>query len=98
MQPHGRRLGFAVHINFDMITVCGLSRPSAQRWTAQVEQLPVDMRARLVSLGSIIEAVGSDGLPADTVKHLEGNLRATPSRQGWHRASNLRHHGQAGGW
>ena len=35
---------------------------------SEVEQLPVDMRARLVRLGSIIEAVGFDGLPADTVK------------------------------
>lgn len=58
MQAHGRRLGFAMHINFDMMTVCALSRPSAQRWTAEAEQLPVCMRARLVSLGSIIEAVG----------------------------------------
>ena len=40
----------------------------------EVEQLPVDMRARLVRLGSIIEAVGFDGLPADTVKHLEDKL------------------------
>lgn len=32
------------------------------------------MRARLVRLGSIIEAVGFDGLPGDTVKHLEDKL------------------------
>ena len=41
---------------------------------SEVEQLAVDMRARLVRLGSIIEAVGFDGLPADTVKHLEDKL------------------------
>ena len=41
---------------------------------SEVEQLPVDMRARLVRLGSIIEAVGFEGLPADTVKHLEDKL------------------------
>jgi phage-related protein len=41
---------------------------------SEVEQLPVDMRARLVRLGSIIEAVGFDGLPSDTVKHLEDKL------------------------
>ena len=41
---------------------------------SEVEQLPVDMRARLVRLGSVIEAVGFDGLPADTVKHLEDKL------------------------
>ena len=40
----------------------------------EVEQLPVDLRARLVRLGSIIEAVGFDGLPADTMKHLEDKL------------------------
>lgn len=40
----------------------------------EIEQLPVDMRARLVRLGSIIEVVGFDGLPADTVKHLEDKL------------------------
>lgn len=32
------------------------------------------MRARLVRIGSIIEAVGFEGLPTDTVKHLEGKL------------------------
>jgi phage-related protein len=41
---------------------------------AEVDALPVDMRARLVRIGSIIEAVGFEGLPADTVKHLEGKL------------------------
>ncbi|MGC3986154.1 MAG: type II toxin-antitoxin system RelE/ParE family toxin [Pseudorhodoferax sp.] len=41
---------------------------------SEVDQLPVDMRARLVRLGSIMEAVGFDGLPADTVKHLEDKL------------------------
>jgi phage-related protein len=41
---------------------------------SEVEQLPVDMRARLVRLGSIIEAVGFEGLLADTVKHLEDKL------------------------
>lgn len=53
------------------------------RWTVEtlsqviddeVEQLPADMRARLVRIGSIIEAVGFDGLPAETVKHLEDKL------------------------
>jgi phage-related protein len=41
---------------------------------SEVNALPVDMRARLVRLGSIIEAVGFDGLPGDTVKHLEDKL------------------------
>lgn len=40
----------------------------------EVEQLPADMRARLVRIGSIIEAVGFDGLPVDTIKHLEDKL------------------------
>lgn len=38
------------------------------------------MRARLVGLGSMIEAVGFDGLPSDTVKHLEGKLWELPLR------------------
>ena len=41
---------------------------------AEIEALPADMRARLVRLGNIIEAVGFQGLPADTVKHLEDKL------------------------
>lgn len=41
---------------------------------AEIEVLPVDMRARLVRLGTLIEGVGFQGLPADTVKHLEDKL------------------------
>lgn len=41
---------------------------------AELEALPADMRARLVRIGAIIEAVGFQGLPADTVKHLEDKL------------------------
>lgn len=41
---------------------------------SEIEQLPVDLRARLVRLGSIIEAVGFDALPADAVRHLEDKL------------------------
>ena len=41
---------------------------------SEIEQLPVDMRARLVRLASVIEAAGFDGLPSDTVKHLEDKL------------------------
>ena len=41
---------------------------------SEIEQLPVDMRARLVRIGSIIEAVGFDGLPTNSVKHLEDKL------------------------
>jgi phage-related protein len=41
---------------------------------AEIEALPADMRARLVRLGAIIEAVGFQGLPGDTVKHLEDKL------------------------
>ena len=40
----------------------------------ELESLPADMRARLVRLGAIIEAVGFQGLPSDTVKHLEDKL------------------------
>jgi phage-related protein len=41
---------------------------------AEIEALPADMRARLVRLGAIIEATGFQGLPTDTVKHLEEKL------------------------
>ncbi len=41
---------------------------------AEIEVLPIDMRARLVRLGTIIEAVGFHGLPSNTVKHLEEKL------------------------
>ena len=41
---------------------------------SEIEALPVDMRARLVRVGGVIEAVGFHGLPADTVKHLEDKL------------------------
>ena len=41
---------------------------------AEVEALPADMRARLVRMGSVLEAVGFEGLPSDTVKHLEEKL------------------------
>lgn len=41
---------------------------------SELESLPADMRARLVRIGAIIEAVGFQGLPADTVKHLEDKL------------------------
>jgi phage-related protein len=53
------------------------------RWTvetlnaavdAEVEALPTDMRSRLARLSNIIEEVGFQGLPRDTVKHLEGRL------------------------
>jgi phage-related protein len=40
----------------------------------EIEALPADMRARLVRIGEIVEAVGFQGLPADTVKHLEDKL------------------------
>ena len=41
---------------------------------AEIEVLPVDMRARLVRLGTIIETAGFQGLPGNTVKHLEEKL------------------------
>ena len=53
------------------------------RWTvetlgvavdAEIEALPKDMRARLVRLTEIIEQVGLEALPRDSVKHLEEKL------------------------
>lgn len=41
---------------------------------AEIDALPVDMRARLARLSSLIEVHGFEALPRDTVKHLEGKL------------------------
>jgi len=41
---------------------------------AELEALPKDLRARLVRVAMLIEAVGLESLPAETVKHLEGKL------------------------
>jgi phage-related protein len=53
------------------------------RWTvetlnasvdAEIEALPVDMRARLARLAGVIEQVGFEALPADSVRHLDKKL------------------------
>jgi phage-related protein len=41
---------------------------------AEIEALPRDLRARLVRITTLIEAVGLEKLPRDAVKHLEGKL------------------------
>ncbi len=41
---------------------------------AEIKALPADMQARLLRFAEIIEQVGFDGLPRDSVKHLEGKL------------------------
>jgi len=41
---------------------------------AEIEDLPADMRARLVRYSEIIEQHGLDALPRDAVDHLEGKL------------------------
>ena len=41
---------------------------------SEIEALPKDLRARLVRVTKLIESVGFDRLPHDTVKHLEGKL------------------------
>lgn len=41
---------------------------------AEIAALPTDLRARLVRVANLIEAMGLDQLPHDTVKHLEGKL------------------------
>jgi phage-related protein len=41
---------------------------------AEIGALPADMRARFVRFTDIIEEVGFEALPRDSVKHLEGNL------------------------
>ena len=53
------------------------------RWTfatlnaavdAEIRALPADMQARFLRYGDIIERAGFEGLPRDSVKHLEGRL------------------------
>ena len=53
------------------------------RWTfatlnatvdAEIRALPADMQARFLRYGDIIEQAGFEGLPRDSVKHLEGRL------------------------
>jgi phage-related protein len=53
------------------------------RWTvetlnvavdAEIEALPIDMRAKLLRLSGIIEQIGFEGLPRDTIKHLDDRL------------------------
>lgn len=41
---------------------------------AELEALPRDLRARIVRVTMLIESVGLEALPRDTVKHLEGKL------------------------
>jgi phage-related protein len=40
----------------------------------EIEALPKDMRARLARLADMIEQFGFEGLPRDSVKHLEDKL------------------------
>ena len=40
----------------------------------EVAALPADMRARLVRLSELIEQIGFEALPRDSVKHLEDGL------------------------
>lgn len=41
---------------------------------AEIAALPKDMRARFVRLTDIIEQIGFDGLPRDSVRHLDDKL------------------------
>jgi hypothetical protein len=41
---------------------------------AEIDALPLDMRARLVRLSTLIEQVGFEALPANSVKHLDEKL------------------------
>ena len=40
----------------------------------EIAALPADMRARLVRLTDLIEQIGFEALPRDSVKHLEDRL------------------------
>lgn len=41
---------------------------------AEIEALPIDLRARLTRVTTLIETVGLERLPRDAMKHLEGKL------------------------
>jgi phage-related protein len=41
---------------------------------AEIDALPVDMRARLARLSTLIEQVGFEALPDNSVKHLDKKL------------------------
>jgi phage-related protein len=41
---------------------------------AEIAALPKDLRARLVRTSMLIESVGLERVPRETVKHLEGKL------------------------
>ena len=41
---------------------------------AEIKSLPADMQARFLRFADTIREVGFEGLPRDTVKHLEGKL------------------------
>lgn len=41
---------------------------------AEIAALPADMRARFVRLAELIEQLGFEALPRESVKHLEGRL------------------------
>jgi phage-related protein len=41
---------------------------------AEVKAMPADMQARFLRFADIIEQAGVEGLPRDSVKHLEGKL------------------------
>jgi phage-related protein len=64
----------------------------------EVAALPADVRARLVRLTELIEQIGFEALPRDSVKHLEAGLwelRMT-GRDGIARAIYVR--GLEGAW
>jgi phage-related protein len=41
---------------------------------AEIEGLPADMRARLARLSALIEQIGFEALPTNSVKHLDEKL------------------------
>ena len=66
-----------------LVPLSHFSYIAKMRWTvealnavvaAELDALPMDMRARFVRFTRIIEDVGFHALPRDSVKHLEGKL------------------------
>jgi DNA-binding XRE family transcriptional regulator len=71
---------------------------SSMEWTvetiasvdAEIEALPVALRARLVRLLEAVENVGLEALRAPHVRHLEGKLSEPGQGRRRHRSGNLR--------
>src|SRR2546423_1889269 len=59
---------------------------------AEIRALPSDMQARFLRFAEVIEQVGFEGLPRDSVRQSRRQaLGASANRARWHLARHLRH-------